>query len=126
MRNFRVPRESRQRESRVERDVMIGLDLAAAAWVYKACAISRQGTFFICIVFYFYCYCLLQHICDVDGYLLYHGQGVPVLLLLLPLHHLGLGGLEDPLLPVIDQGNLAVVHVVFQEMHFDAKLLHFL
>ena len=37
-----------------------------------------------------------------------------------------LGGLEDPLLPVIDQGNLAVVHVVFQEMHFDTKLLHFL
>ena len=53
-------------------------------------------------------------------------EGVPILLLLLPLQHLGLGGLEDPLLPVIDQGNLAVVHVVFQEMHFDIKLLHFL
>ena len=54
MRNFRVPRESRQRESRVERDVMIGLDLAAAAWVYKACAISRQGTFLLVLFFFIF------------------------------------------------------------------------
>ena len=95
MLNFRVPRKSRERENRFERDVIIGLDLAAAA-------VMLLATF-----------CIME-------------EGVPVLLLLLPLHHLDLAGLEDPLLPVIDHGNLAVVHVVFQEMHFDAKLLHFL
>ena len=40
MLNLRVQRERVERESRVERDVIIGLDLAAAAGVDKACAIS--------------------------------------------------------------------------------------
>ena len=48
MLNFRVLRE---RESRVElRDVIIGLDLAAAAEVDKACAIKifTDLTFYLC------------------------------------------------------------------------------
>ena len=76
MLNFRVPRESRQRESRVERDVIIGLDLAAAAGVDKACAISRQGTvllvlFFISIVIVYFnisvmlmaTFCIMDRVC---------------------------------------------------------------
>ena len=41
MLNFRVPRVERERVESRERDVIIGLDLAAAAEVDKACAIPN-------------------------------------------------------------------------------------